>query len=379
MIINKDLKVALVHDYLVRFGGAERVVLALRKIFPKAPIYTLLYDEKKMGGFFKGAEIRTSFLQKFPKFLKKRYQVLAPLMPSAIESLDLREFDLVISSCSDFSKGLVLRPKTVHICYCHSPTRFLWDYTYQFQSRFPRLRKILFHYLRLWDRAAANRVDYFIANSKTTALRIKKYYGQESRVIYPPVQSIRIGQAAEKHLPRSLKLGLSDYFLIVSQLTPYKQIDLAIEAFNKLELPLVIIGEGKDKKRLEEMAKKNIRFLGFLPDEAVNQYYQNCLGFVFPGEDDFGIAPVEAMSFGKPVLAFRAGGAIETVLEGMTGEFFDEPAPEALADGVRRLLMNFNNYSSAFIHKRAEKFSEERFEKEIVEFIEKICYSENSL
>ncbi|OGZ35398.1 MAG: hypothetical protein A3A94_00435 [Candidatus Portnoybacteria bacterium RIFCSPLOWO2_01_FULL_43_11] len=410
MIINKDLKVALVHDYLVRFGGAERVVLALRKIFPEAPIYTLLYDEKKMGGFFRGAEIRTSFLQKFPKFLRKHYQVLAPLMPSAVETLDLREFDLVISSSSAFSKGLVLRPKTVHVCYCHNPTRFLWDYSHEYQSRWPSLKKILFHYLRLWDKSAANRVDYFLANSKITALRIKKYYGREAKVIYPPVgmatrqmssgsvnfpqrgkftrglrslvalsdtMPARSASVPEGILPSLQEQSSVEYFLIVSQLTPYKRIDLAIEAFNKLELPLVIIGEGKDRKRLESLAKENIKFLGFLPDEIISQYYQNCAAFIFSGEDDFGLAPVEAMSFGKPVLAYRAGGATETILEGMTGEFFDDLASESLADGVRRLKMNLKNYSPLVIKKRAEKFSEERFEKEIVEFADKICYPES--
>lgn len=409
----QDLRVALVHDYLVRFGGAERVVLALRKIFPQAPIYTLFYDEEKMGEFFRGAEIRTSFLQKFPKFLRKRYQILTPLMPAAIESIDLSAFDLVISSCSAFSKGLILRPKTIHICYCHSPTRFLWDYTYKYQSRFPRLRKILFHYLRLWDRSAANRADYFIANSKTTALRIKKYYGREAKVIYPPAVGMMIRQASsgnvnfsqpgkftrgfrslsagladktrparsvnirEDTLPNHQEQSLSEYFLIVSQLTPYKRVDLAVEVFNKLELPLIIIGEGKDRKRLEKLARNNIKFLGFLPDEVVSQYYQNCLAFIFPGEDDFGLTPVEAMSFSKPVLAFRAGGATETILEGITGEFFDEPAVESLADGIRRLLANLKNYDSFLIRQRAEEFSADKFEKEMVEFAEKVCYHFN--
>jgi glycosyltransferase involved in cell wall biosynthesis len=416
------MRVALVHDYLIRFGGAERVVLALRKIFPQAPIYTLLYDQEKMEKYFQDAEIRASFLQKIP-FLKNHHRLLAPLMPSAIESLDLREFDLVISSSSAFAKGLVLRPKTIHICYCHSPTRFLWDCTYEYRSRLSGLRKILFHYLRMWDRAAANRVDYFIANSKTTAQRIKKYYGRQAKIIYPPVsmkvrrvpfgnvnfpqqgwltretsslsaqpqffeKKLGLGETMPAHstsvpegtLPnlqestinKSTVLSSKEYFLIVSQLTPYKRIDLAIKAFNKLELPLIIIGEGRDKKRLQKIAGQNIKFLGWQPDEIVREYYQNCLAFIFPGEDDFGIAPVEAMSFGKPVLAYRKGGATETILEGITGEFFDDPAPEALADGIRRLINNLKNYSPLVISKRAEKFSEERFEKEIKEFVKDI-------
>ncbi|MBL7155153.1 MAG: glycosyltransferase [Candidatus Portnoybacteria bacterium] len=360
------MKIALVHDYLIRFGGAERVFLNLQKIFPQAEIYTLLYNQKKMGRYFPNTKIHTSFLQKFP-FSQRYHRILAPLIPAAVESLDLRDFDLVVSSSSAFIKGLVLRPKVIHICYCHNPARFLWDYASEYNGGPSFLRKILLHYLRLWDRAAANRVDYFIANSKTTAQRIKKYYDREARVIYPA-----IGTVPEIQSLRTVSQGQSlssEYFLIVSQLTPYKRIDLAIDAFNKLELPLVIIGQGRHRKRLQKMARSNIKFLGWQPDEVVRQYLQNCLAFIFPGEDDFGIAPVEAMSFGKPVLAYRQGGATETILEGITGEFFDDPVTEALADGIRRLKMNLNNYSPLVIKKRAEKFSQERFEREIKEFV----------
>jgi len=402
------MKVALVHDYLIRFGGAERVVLALRKIFPRAPIYTLLYDQKKMGRYFEGADIRTSFCQKFPRFWRRHHRTLLPFLPAAVESLDLSNFDLVISSCNSFAKGLILRTKTTHICYCHSPTRFLWDYTHQYQSACPSLRKMFFHFFRLWDKAAANRVDYFLANSKTTAARIKKYYGRGAKVIYPGV-SLRARQcgfwnarptsghgsagrleqllqptrgergglaskfsslgkiyASRSHLP---SLQYPEYYLIVSQLTPHKRLDIAIQAFNKLELPLVIIGQGRDERRLKRLAKKNIKFLGWQPDEIVSQYYQNCTAFILPAQEDFGLGPVEAMSFGKPVLAYGQGGATETVIEGMTGEFFDYPAPEALADGVRRLRQNLRNYSPLVIRKRAEKFSTERFEREIKDFI----------
>jgi glycosyltransferase involved in cell wall biosynthesis len=412
------MKIALVHDYLIRFGGAERVLLNLWKIFPQAEIFTLLYNEEKMGKYFPDTKIHTSFLQNFP-FSRKHHRILAPLMPAAVESLDLRDFDLVISSSSAFAKGLVLRPKAIHICYCHSPTRFLWDYTHQYQSRLSFFKKLLFHYLRMWDRAAANRVDYFIANSKTTAQRIRKYYDQEAKVIYPPVNIKAADSSFASRSPfwtnntrsaggdppigltrspkatslasigppsRSARLFTSktpyasqkdksaalmngEYFLIVSQLSPYKRIDLAIDAFNKLELPLVIIGQGRDRKRLQKMARSNIKFLGWQSDETVRQYLQNCTAFIFPGEDDFGIAPVEAMSFGKPVLAYRQGGATETILEGITGEFFDDPASEALADGLRRLRMNLNNYSPLVIKKRAEKFSPERFETTIKEFV----------
>lgn len=357
------MKVALVHDFLIRFGGAERVFLNLYKIFPKADIFTILYNEEKMGKYFSGAKIKTSFLQNTP-FALKHYRAFAPLMPSAVESFDLRDFDLIISSSSIFAKGLVIRPNTIHICYCHNTARFLWDYASQYDGRSSLVRKLLFHYLRIWDKSSADRVDYFIANSKTTANRIRKFYNRDSKVIYPPVN---VSNPHPENI--SFEKKENSYFLIVSQLTPYKRIDLAIDVFNKLELPLKIIGQGRDRKRLEKMAGKDIEFLGWQSDKKVKKYIKECSAFIFPGEDDFGIAPVEAMFFGKPVLAFRKGGATETVLEGITGEFFDELAPESLADGVRRLKINYNNYSPLVIKKTAEKFSQERFEKSIKEFV----------
>ncbi len=355
------MKVALAHDYLIRFGGAERVFLNLAQIFDKADIFTLLYDEKKMGKYFSGRKIKTSFLQNFPLSLKK-HRWYAPLMPSAAESFDLREYDLVISSSSAFIKGLILRPKAIHICYCHNPARFLWDYAGQYDAGPALIKRILFHYLRIWDRSAANRVDYFIANSKITATRINKFYRQPCKLIYPPVSLFK-GEISQNQA--------SHYFLIVSQLTPYKKIDLAIDAFNKLELPLVIIGEGRDRKRLQKMAGENIKFLGWQSDEKTAEYFKYSRAFIFPGEDDFGIAPVEAMSYGKPVLAYRKGGATETIIEGVTGEFFDDPVTESLADGVRRMLFKLENkeYSSLVIRKRAENFSKEKFEKSIKEFV----------
>ncbi len=356
------MKIALVHDYLIRFGGAERVFLNLYKIFPQAEIFTILYDEKKMGRYFPNAKINTSFLQNFPFSLKK-HRLLAPFMPTAVESLDLRDFDLIISSSSSFTKGLIIRPNAIHICYCHNPARFLWDYASQYDGGPAFFKKLLFHYLRIWDRSAADRVDYFIANSKTTAGRIKKFYNREAKVIYP---------AVNKKTSHSEMHGLitpKQYFLIVSQLTPYKRIDLAIDVFNKLELPLVIIGQGRDRKRLQKMAKQNVKFLGWQSDKTVRRYFQNCTAFIFPGEDDFGMAPVEAMLFGKPVLAYRKGGVTETVLEGISGEFFDDLATESLADGVRRLTMNIHNYSPLVIKKIGEKFSQEKFEKAIKEFV----------
>ncbi|MDD2731198.1 MAG: glycosyltransferase [Candidatus Portnoybacteria bacterium] len=370
------MKVAIIHDYLVRLGGAERALLALSEIWPEAPIYTLLYDSQAVGRCFSPERVRTSFLQKFPGFLRRRYRWLLPLLPSAAESFDLRDFDLVISSSSAFAKGIILRPKTTHICYCHNTARFLWDYYWPYLNEqklggfIKLLAKIYLSYLRLWDRAAASRVDYFLANSQATAARIKKYYGRPAKVIYPPAR-----------LPESRRISETDkdspdgYFLIVSQLVPYKKIDVAVEAFNKLGWPLVIIGDGPQKKDLLEIAKPNVKILGWQSDGVVAEYLKNCLAFVFPGEDDFGLAPVEAMGWGKPVLALNEGGAKEIVLPGLNGEFFVSPVPEILADGARRLRENLANYSPLVIRKWAEKFSEERFKREIMDFVKRLSYN----
>ncbi len=388
----KKPKIAIVHDFLTYFGGAERVLLSLHNLYPKAPIYTLLYDEEKMQRYFPDAKIRTSFLNKFPKFLRKRKKYLLPLMPTAAETFDLRDFDIVISSSNSFAKGIITKPKTVHICYCHAPTRFLWDWHYNYlrENKIKGLKKVLIipllHYLRMWDKSASERVDHFIANSKNTADKIKKFYGRESVVVYPPSRwlhsppipwdklrtvkpSCAIGSTAINGLWSQHEEG---YFLIVSRLSPYKKIDVAIEAFNKLELPLIIIGDGQDRKRLEKIAEKNIKFLGFQPEEKLSQYYQNCHAFIFPGEDDFGITPIEAMFFGKPVLAFRKGGSMETIIEGITGEFFDDPIPEILADGIRRIKNNYNNYDPEKIKRHAKKFSRKKFEENMRNIIEKL-------
>jgi len=367
------MKVALVHDYLLRMGGAERVLLELAKLYPEAPIYTLLCDKQKIFPFFPKAEIRTSFLQKFPGFIKKNHKYLLPFLPVAAETFDLRDFDVVISSSSAFVKSIITRPGTVHISYCHAPSRFLWDWTHHYLNKqeIGPIRRILanllVHYLRLWDKSSAKRIDYFLANSKATRDKIKKYYRQEAFVIYPPV--------ALPLWPEFLQAEDKNYFLIISQLTPYKRIDLAISAFNKLKLPLVIIGDGPEIDKLRKLDASHIKILGWQDDEIKKEYLKNCTAFILPGEEDFGIAAVEAMGWGKPVLAFRAGGACETVIEGVTGEFFSDPTPEILADGVRRLRENLGRYSALVIRKWAEKFSEERFRQEIMDFMGKRGYN----
>lgn len=367
----QDKKIALVHDYLLCFGGAERVLKALSEMFPEAPIYVISYDKKITEKYFPNAKIHASFIQKAPYFWKKP-KYLLPLLPIAAESFDLSQYDLVVSSSSAFAKGVITKPKTIHICYCHSPMRFAWDYAHEYNNKlrgvFGAMAKIFLHYIRIWDRHCETRVDYFIANSEHTRERIKKFYQRDAIVIYPPIQLIGgLDSSREKTGPSSAPPS----FLIVSQLRHYKRIDVAIEAFNKLELPLLIIGEGPERGKLETAAKSNIQFLGWQDDKVLARYYSQCKAFIFPGEEDFGITAVEAMSFGKPVLAYRKGGVAETVIEGVTGEFFDDLDPAVLADGVRRILENYPSYNPEVIKNRAAEFGEERFKTKIKEFLEK--------
>ncbi len=354
------MKVAIIHDFLTQIGGAEKVLRTIAEIFPKSKVFFLV-KEKRFDNYLKN-EQATSFLRYFPF---KNYRLLLPFLPIAAEALDLSEFDLVISSSSAFSKSVITRSKTLHLCYCHAPTRYLWDWHHQYllENRIGRFKKIflvpLLNYLRVLDRLSADRVDFFIANSYFTKRRIKKYYGRDSKVIYPPVEvdKFKIGKRG-------------DYFLIVSRLSPYKRVDIAVEAFNKLELPLVIIGKGREKRRLEKLAGPTIKFKGFLKDEKTRKYLENCRAFVFPGEDDFGITMVEAMAAGKPVIAFRGGGALEIVKEGVSGEFFDEPMEEFLAEAIGRFIRNEKKFNPEIIRKEAEKFSYRKFISEFKSFVQ---------
>ena len=360
------MKIAFVHDFLLRMGGAERVLKTLMDEYPDAPVYTLLYDEKKCGKVFAKERVRTSSLQKWPRFIPGMHKFMFPFMPSAVEAFDLSEFDVVVSSSNAYAHGIVTNLETKHICYTHSPMRYAWDYTHEYLKE-QNLGAIgesivsrLMHKVRMWDFLAADRVDIRVANSKTVQNRIRKYYRQESQIIHPPVD-------VDRFHPQDNHEG---FFLIVSSLTRYKNIDLAIELFNKLGKRLVIIGEGSDKARLQRMAADNVDFLGFKPDELVKEYFENCRAFIFPGEEDFGIAPLEAMACGKPVLAYKKGGLTETMLEGKTGQFFSEPTVASMEEGLTQLLINEKEYSSKEIANHARKYSRQAFVRQMKALIE---------
>ena len=358
------MKVALVHDYLNQMGGAERVVLALHEIFPDAPLYTSMYDPKRVDAAFQKIDVRTTFMQKLP-LVKKHHQPFLPLYPFAMERLDLRGYDLVLSSSSAFGKGVVTRPETMHICYCHTPMRWCWNYDeYVERERLGRIARSILPFLitglRVWDQMSATRVDYFIANSPVVADRIQKYYRRDAVVIPPPVEASRFAFDPT--------IMPEEYFLIVSRFMPYKRIDLAIEACNRLQLPLVIIGSGRDENRLKSIAGPTIRFMGRLTDEEVLHYYAHCRAFILPGEEDFGITPLEAQASGRPVIAYGAGGALASVVEGVTGTFFQTQTVESLAAA----LASFDEriYDPQTIRNHALEFDKPRFHRRILQFIE---------
>lgn len=360
------MKVAIAHDFLNVLGGAERVTLALSEIFPDAPIYTLFYNKRNLDNIFGDKEIITSSLQKKAELLGFRHKYLFPLMAKAVEEFDFRDFDVVVSSQSAWMKGIITKPETIHITYCHTPTRFLWMETDSYLKQqgigsFKRwLVSRMISKIRLWDRLAADRVDYWLTNSNLTKERIGKYYRKEATVIYPAVDTERFKLSKNK----------KDYFLIVSRLSRYKMVDVAVDAFNDLGLPLIIIGDGQQRKELAQKAKPNVKILGYKSDEEIIKYYQEARGFIFPTfYEDFGLTPVEAMSCGTPVIAAKDSGARESVKEGITGEFFDKPIKESLIKAVKRFINNENNYKIEDIRDRAEEFSKSEFDKKIKEFL----------
>lgn len=368
------MKVALVHDYLNQYGGAERVLEAFCEMFPEAPIYTLVYDAKLTGYAFEGRKIKTSFLQKIP-LAASRHRYFPIFMPYAVEQFNLSDYDVVISDSGSYAKGIVTKPSALHISYCHTPHRYVWDNSHRLIAEFgyPKFIKIFgpifTTYVRMWDEQAAERVDAFIANSEFVQRRIKKYYRQDAAVIYPPVNCDKFFVSAE--FPAAVAAGNSaGYFLMVGRLVPYKKFGLAVRAFNKLGLPLKIIGDGPERKNLVKIARPNIEFLGLISEQYLPQYYACAKAFIFPQEEDFGVVAVESMASGRPVIAYRAGGALEIISEGEDGIFFSEQTEDSLISAIQKFqTMRFDPY---LIREHAKRFDKQRFKRETLQFIESV-------
>lgn len=364
-LINDEMKIALVHDYLVQYGGAERVLEACTELWPYAPIYTILHDPEAMRGKFAEKRIYTSFLQRWP-LARKHHRLFPPLMPLAIEQFDFRQYDVVLSDSSSYAKGILTRPETLHISYVHTPMRYAWDdcqkYTEDFG--FPRIIKKLVPFfmnpIRLWDKASADRVDVLVANSEFVRRRIAKYYRKEATVIHPPVDFGRfyVAPASERQ----------DYFLMVGRLIAYKRHDIAIEAFNRLKLPLKIIGRGPEYARLKALAGPTIEFLDRVPDEDLPRYYAECRAFVFPQEEDFGIVAQEAFASGRPVIAYRGGDIVEHLEEGVMGAFFNDQTVDSLVVALEKFRPE--SYTAEVIRSRVERFDKEQFKARIKDLVE---------
>jgi glycosyltransferase involved in cell wall biosynthesis len=358
------MRLALVHDYLNQYGGAERVLENLHAMYPTAPIHTSMYAANAMPPQYRAMDIRTSFMQRLPGVFR-HHQPYLLCYPLAFEGFNLGDYDVVLSNSSAWCKGVLTPPEALHVCYCLTPMRWAWSYRdYVDRERLGgplrRMLPLVMHYLRLWDVASAQRVDRFVAISRAVAARVRKYYGRDAAVIYPPVDVDQIRPRSEPP---------DDFFLIVSRLVPYKRVDLAVAAFNQLGWPLWIVGDGRDRAALERGARSNVRFLGRLPDAEVRELMARCRAFLFPGLEDFGIAPVEAQAAGRPVVAFGGGGALDTVRDGETGVLFAQQTPEGLADAVRRcadLTMD-----PLAIRAHAERFGADRFRQELGEFVER--------
>lgn len=347
------MKVALVHDYFFQAGGAERVMEVLHEMFPDAPIYTTIVRRKTLWPRLRSADIRTSWLQPLAD-AGVSPRALLPLYPRAIESLDLTAYDLVISNSSAFAKGARVRHDAMHICYCHTPMRFAWKPAdYMERERFGAVTRAalrpLLAYMRRWDSRTRHRPHVYLGNSSAVVRRIRDTYGIESDVMHPPVDVTRCRVAAAR----------DDFYLVVSRLSPYKRIDLAVEAFNLLERPLVVVGSGPDAESLARIAGPTVTLRGRLRDDEVTELYSRARGFILPGEEDFGITTLEANASGAPVIAFAAGGALDTVIDGETGVHFADATPRALADAVRRA--ETIDWDPALLRAHAEQFSEGAF------------------
>lgn len=356
------MKIAIVHDYLNQYGGAERVIETLHGLFPEAPIYTSFYLPEKMPNSFRNMNIKESFMRKFP-FLERFFKFYFIIYPFAFAAFDLSDYEIVISSSSAYAKGIKLSKGSIHICYCYTPTRFIWRFKQYMQEE--RLNFFLKKIIQLctismkkWDLGTASKVDFFIAISENVRKRIKDIYNRESEVIYPPVNTQVFNQRGVNCK------GKGEYFLVVSRLTPYKRVDIVIDVFNKLGLSLKIVGDGPYRSYLEKRAHKNIEFLGRIDDKILSTVYAKCIALVFPGEEDFGIVPVEAQAAGKPVIAYARGGALETVIDRVTGVLFMEQNEDSLIRAIDRF--NKIQFDSIIIGQYALRFDKEIFKTKIL-------------
>jgi glycosyltransferase involved in cell wall biosynthesis len=362
------MKVAIIHYWWLTNRGGEAVIKALSGIYPKADLFMHVYDKelvkKTLGARFKG-QIFSTFIAKLP-LSKKLYQHYLPLMPLALEQLDLSAYDLIISNESGPAKGVITRPDAIHICYCLSPMRYLWDMYHAYILRSNILIRLIFplisHWMRVWDRVSADRVDYFLADSNFVSSRISKFYRRDSHVIFPPV---KVGGF-------DFNKQRKDFYLYLGQLVPYKKADLAVEAFNKLGLTLIIIGEGELYKELKSIAKTNIKLLGRQPFNVVKAHLEECRGLVFPGMEDFGIVPVEAMAAGAPVIAYGKGGVLDTVIDGETGVLFKDQTATSLINAVMKIESGEVSFFPSKLHSHANKFDEKVFKEKFSSYVNKV-------
>ena len=354
------MKVALVHYWLVGMRGGEKVLEVLCELFPDADIYTLVADKSKLSETILKHKIYTSNLQKFGGI--KHYKKMLPLMPNALEAFDLTSYDLIISSEAGPAKGIIPGPESLHICYCHSPMRYIWDLYHEYYQSAGKLARLVMAltspWLRSWDVTTASRVDYFIANSKYVASRINKFYRRDAVVINPPVETSRFSSAD----------SIGDFYLCAGQITPYKRIDIAIEACNKLNKKLVIVGSGAGKD-LKELAGPTVKFADSVDDDEMAHLFRACKALIYPGIEDFGIVPLEVMASGRPVIAFNKGGATETVKDGVTGILFKEQNADSLSDAIIEFEKNPDLFSVESLQAHAQSFDRNHFKTKLNEYI----------
>jgi glycosyltransferase involved in cell wall biosynthesis len=359
------MKVAIVHYWLVGMRGGEKVLESLCNLFPDCDIYTHVYCFDAVSKVISRHGVHTTFINKLP-FANRLYKKYLPLMPLALEHVDLRGYDLIISSESGPAKGIIPPPNSVHICYCHSPMRYIWNMYHEYKGGSGRLTQLLMpslcHYLRMWDQSAAARVDDFVANSETVAARIRKYYRREAVVIPPPVSVHNFQPVGESEI--------GEFHLMVGELVPYKRPEIAIEAFNKMGKKLVVIGGGEMLDKMRRLAGPNVEIMGPQPGSVLADYFSRCKALIFPGEEDFGIVPVEAMASGRPVIAFGRGGATETVVPGLSGVLFEDQSVEALIHAVSQA--EAIHFEPKKIVIQAQKFSSKRFEADMMSHIDKV-------